>query len=136
MLKPNADLVAPAQVDRTVRETYLGNMRVILRFFMIAVLAVLAAGAHPAVAGPAAAAPDGAVGETVMMQMADCQDCTAEQMQASGDLCGSICASPAIGLSRVQEFERAFELATRVSEQRSAVAGQTRRPEPNPPRIS
>lgn len=126
----------PAVVDIPGRGTYLGVMKVMLRLLMIAVLAAFAAGAHVGVAGPAAAALGVAAGDPMMMQMVDCQDCTSEQMQAAGDRCGSICASPAIGLPGVQDVKPASEAATRLPEQRHAVAGQTRRPEPNPPRIS
>ena len=123
-------------VDIPLRGAYLGVMKVMLRLLMIAVLAAFAAGAHLGAAGPAAAALDGAAGDPVMMQMADCDECTAEMMQAGADQCGSICASPAIGLPGVQDVKPASEPATRLPERRSSVAGQTRRPDPNPPRIS
>ena len=123
-------------VDIPLRGAYLGVMKVMLRLLMIAVLAAFAAGAQFGAAGPAAAALEGAAGDPIMMQMADCQNCTAEQMQAAGDRCGSVCASPAIGLPGVQDVQPASEPATRLSEQRHAPAGQTRRPDPNPPRIS
>lgn len=124
------------EVDIPGRGTYLEAMKVMLRLLMIAVLAAFAAGANPGVAAPAATALDGMAGDPVMMEMADCQDCAAEHMQAGGERCGSVCASPAIGLSRMQDVEGMFKLTTRVPEQGSAVASQSHRPDPNPPRIS
>ena len=115
--------------------TYLPDMKVMLRLLMIAVLALFAAGANLGV-GDSPAAAHGMAGDPVMMQMADCDECTAEMMQAGADQCGSICASPAIGLRGAQDVQLASEPATRLSEQRHAPAGQTRRPDPNPPRTS
>ena len=111
-------------------------MKVTLRLLMIAVLALFAAGANLGVGGLAAAAHDGVGTGPIMMQIADCDDCTAEQMQAGADRCGSTCASPAIGLTGAQSFQPASEPATSFAEMAQAPAGQTRRPEPNPPRLS
>lgn len=96
---------------------------------LLSLLIAASAGASGAAAGPHWDGHDQAT-------MADCEHCTSEQMQAGADRCGSICASPAIGLPGLQEVRPVSEPATRLPEQRGVVAGQTRRPDPNPPRIS
>ena len=120
----------------TGHKTYMSAMTIALRLLMIAVLALFAAGAHLGVAVLAAATLGGTAAGPGMMQMVDSEDCEAEEMQAGADHCGPTCASPAIGLAGAHAFQPASEPATGFPELTQADAGQSRRPDPNPPRFS
>lgn len=95
---------------------------------------LLAAFAGSAAMSGAAPAPHWD-GQHQVMMMADCEDCTSEQMQAAQP-CGSICVSPGIAVSGAQEFQPVWTSAGHFIPEREKSAGQIQRPEPNPPRLS
>lgn len=111
-------------------------MKIVLNLLMIAVLALFAAGAGSDGSAMAGSVLDTAAADQVGVEMADCDDCTAEQMQAGAQTCGPVCVPPAVTVVGAQGFQHASEPVARFPATDDDLAGQVRPPEPSPPRIS
>lgn len=125
-------------MDRCLPGHYLRPMRFALHLLLIAALAAFAAGAGMSMAGSSDAPSMQAkvTPEQIGMHMADCDDCTAEQMQAGAQLCGSGCVSPAVAVFVIRDLQPVARPVASFPLRNSALAGKIRRPELSPPRYS
>lgn len=125
-------------MDRRTPGHYPRAMKSALHLLLVVVLAVVSAGAGVGMTGSSdgASTETAAASDQVGVHMADCDDCTAEQMQVGTQPCGSSCVTPTLAASGLRDFQPVIRPAAGFSLGGSALAGQIRRPELSPPRFS
>lgn len=109
-------------------------MKLAVQLLLIIMLAVFPAAAGGAVIGASAEPGHAAMVDQPSMEMADCEACASEQMQAGMSACGSVCISAAVVTGGVQSPHAAAVSCVWFPVGDCELTGQARLPELTPPK--
>ena len=109
-------------------------MKLAMQLLLVMMLAVFAAAAGSAVSVALAEPVHAAMVDQPSMEMADCEACASEQMQAGMSACGSVCISAAVAAGGVQSPHAEAVSCVRFPIGKCELTGQARLPELTPPK--
>ena len=123
-----------ADVDNAAWTNYLRRMKLAMQLLLVMMLTVFAAAAGGVVPVALSQPVHAAMVDQPRMEMADCEACASEQMQAGMSACGSVCISAAVVTGGVQSPHPAAVSCVRFPVGDCELTGQARLPELTPPK--
>lgn len=109
-------------------------MKLAVQLLLVMMLAMFAAVAGGVVMGASAQPGHAAMVDQPILEMADCDACASEQMQAGMSACGSVCISAAVAAGGVQSPHAEAVSSVRFPIGDCELTGQARLPELTPPK--